>query len=376
MLRSSVVVTLLAVAFGFTVRASAAGSDRDFSGKWTLDSAASRLQSLAMEIEPVLIVVQQEDAIRCSNNASFALDGSETRYHAGEETRSTAVKWEGSALLINTLVSGSRDYTIMDRWKLSADHTTLTISRHVIRGTEEVEGTLIYRVEVDRAEVDRAEVDRADVPEHARPLPVRPESRPASVPVPGEFVVPEGTRVALALRNSIDTKHSREGDRVYLETVYPVARDGRIVIPPGSFVNGTVTISKPAGRAKGKAELYVRFDSLTLPNGVTRDFRSRLGSAEGKTVDPKEGKVTGERDKGHDARTVATTTGMGATLGGLIGRAGGSTLKGIGIGGAAGAAAGLAGVMMKKGPDATLRAGTTLEMILDRDLHFTEGELR
>ena len=76
-----------------------------------------------------------------------------------------------------------------------------------------------------------------------------------------EIVVPEGTHIPLALRNAIDTKHSREGDRVYLETTYPVARDGRIVIPPGSFVNGTVTLSKPAGRVKGKGELYIRFDS-------------------------------------------------------------------------------------------------------------------
>ena len=157
--------------------------------------------------------------------------------------------------------------------------------------------------------------------------------------------MPAGTHVALLLRNAIDTKHSREGDRVYLETVYPVALEGRIVIPRGSFVNGTVTISKPAGRAKAKGELYIRFDSLTLPNGVTRDFRSRLGSAEGKTVDRTEGTIKGENDKSHDARTGATTTGMGASLGGLIGRASGSTLKGVGVGGAAGAAAGLAGVL-------------------------------
>jgi hypothetical protein len=191
-----------------------------------------------------------------------------------------------------------------------------------------------------------------------------------------EIVVPEGTHIPLALRNAIDTKHSREGDRVYLETTFPVARDGRIVIPRGSFVNGTVTLSKPAGRVKGKGELYIRFDSLTLPNGVTRDFRARVGSAEGKTVDRTEGTITGERDKSHDARTVATTTGMGASLGGLIGRASGSTLKGVGVGGAAGAAAGLAGVLVKKRPDATLRAGTTLEMILDRDLRYDISELR
>jgi type IV secretion system protein VirB10 len=360
----------MAVILSTAVPGFAADPDRDFSGKWTLDAGSSRLQALAMEIEPVLMVVQQDDAIRCSGNASFALDGSETRYRAGAETRSTAVKWEGSALLINTLVSGTQDFTIMDRWKLSADHATLTITRQVVRKTGEVEGTLVYRAQAYTAP---APAPAAGV-EAVQPLAVRPESRPA--PVASEFVVPEGTRIALALRNSVDTKHSREGDRVYLETVYPVARDGRIVIPRGSFVNGTVTISKPAGRVKGKGELYIRFDSLTLPNGVTRDFRSRLGSAEGKTVDRAEGKVSGESDKGHDARTVATTAGMGAGIGGLIGRAAGSTLKGVGVGGAAGAAAGLAGVMMKKGPDATLRQGTTLEMILDSDLRFTPDELR
>jgi type IV secretion system protein VirB10 len=336
-----------------------------------LDSAGSRVQALAMEIEPVLTVVQQADVIRCSNHATYALNGSETRYQVEAERRSTAVKWEGSALLINTLVSGPEDYTIMDRWRLSADHATLTITRQVVRGTRETEGTLVYRAEWYQAPAP------ANLPElPRRPAAVR-ASPPPEAPAPPELVVPEGTRIALALRNSVDTKHSKEGDRVYLETIYPVAREGRIVIPTGSFVNGTITISKPAGRAKSKGELYIRFDSLTLPNGVTRDFRSRLASAEGKTVDRAEGKVSGENDTGHDARTVATGAGMGAGIGGLIGRAsGGGALKGVGIGGAAGAAAGLAGVMMKKGPDATLRQGTTLEMILDRDLRFNPAEIQ
>ena len=185
-----------------------------------------------------------------------------------------------------------------------------------------------------------------------------------------------GTHIALALRNTVDTKHSKEGDRIYLETIHPVAADGRIVIPRGSFVNGTVTISRPAGRTKGKGELFIRFDSLTLPNGATREFRSRLSSAEGASVDRTEGKVSGERDTGRDVGKVAGTTVMGASLGGLIGAASGNVMRGVGIGGAAGAAAGLASVLLKKGPDATLRQGTTLEMILDRDISFTAAELR
>src|ERR1700719_2612607 len=89
------------------------------------------------------------------------------------------------------------------------------------------------------------------------------------------FVVEPGTHVPLSLINSVSTRNSVPGDRVYLETVFPILVDGKIVIPPGSYVAGTVTQIKRPGRVKGRGELYVRFDSLTLPNGVTRDFRAR-----------------------------------------------------------------------------------------------------
>ena len=94
---------------------SAADSDRDFSGKWRLDTGSSRLQGLDIPAEPMLSIVQQETAIHCSSNASYALDGKETKYRVAGSTYSSAVKWEGNALLINTLVSGPRDYAVMDR---------------------------------------------------------------------------------------------------------------------------------------------------------------------------------------------------------------------------------------------------------------------
>src|SRR5207245_10155829 len=97
----------------------------------------------------------------------------------------------------------------------------------------------------------------------------------------GDYVVEAGSKVPLILINSISTKHSVEGDRVYLETVFPIMVNGRIVIPPGSYVAGTVTQVKRPGRVKGRGELFVRFDSLTLPNGVTRDFRARMSSMDG-----------------------------------------------------------------------------------------------
>src|SRR4051794_26554162 len=72
----------------------------------------------------------------------------------------------------------------------------------------------------------------------------------------GEFVVEPGTRIPLSMINSVSTKNTAEGDRVYLETVYPILVNGRIVIPPGSYVAGTVTETKRPGRVKGRGELY------------------------------------------------------------------------------------------------------------------------
>jgi type IV secretion system protein VirB10 len=195
---------------------------------------------------------------------------------------------------------------------------------------------------------------------------------------PGEFVIEPGTRIPLALINSVSTKHSAEGDRVYLETVFPILANGRIVIPPGSYVAGTVTQVKRPGRVKGRGELYVRFDSLTLPNGVTRDFRARIGGLDGRAseeFDRGEGKIRSEGNKGGDARNVGEATAAGASIGVIAGGAGGRYGMGAGIGAAAGATAGLMGVLLSRGPDAVLARGSTLEMVLDRPLVFEEKEL-
>jgi hypothetical protein len=193
-----------------------------------------------------------------------------------------------------------------------------------------------------------------------------------------EFVVETGTRVPLALINSVTTKHAAPGDRVYLETVFPILVQGKIIIPPGSYVMGTVTEVKRPGRLKGRGEIYLRFDSITLPNGTTRDFRARVGALDGRAteeLDKREGKIQSEGNKGGDARTVGEAAAGGASIGAIAGSVGGRPGMGVGIGAAAGAAAGLAGVLLTRGPDAVLAQGTTLEMVLDRPLRFEEGEL-
>jgi len=217
----------------------------------------------------------------------------------------------------------------------------------------------------------------APASEPSTPGPNAPAQRTESAD-PDEFVVTVGTRIPLSMINSVSTKTAVSGERVYLESVFPILVNGHVVIPPGSYVAGTVTEVKRPGRVKGRGELYVRFDSLTLPNGVTRDFRARMGSLDGRapeTLDKSEGKIKGEGDKAGDIKTVGEAAGIGATVGGLAGAAAGHAGMGAGLGAAAGVTAGLVGVLLTRGPDAILAKGTTMEMVLDRPLEFNTTEI-
>ena len=205
-----------------------------------------------------------------------------------------------------------------------------------------------------------------------------PPPAPPDRSAPAQFVVQPGTRIPLSMINSVNTKNSAAGDRIYLQTVFPILSSGRIVIPPGSYVEGTVTEVKRPGRVKGRGFLFVRFDSLTLPNGVTRDFRARVGSLDGRgdeKLERKEGKIESESGKGSDAKTVAATGATGALIGAGLGSQVGSMGEGAIIGAGAGAAAGLMMTLLSRGPDATLPKGSTIEMVLDRTIAFTGDEV-
>jgi type IV secretion system protein VirB10 len=187
-----------------------------------------------------------------------------------------------------------------------------------------------------------------------------------------------GTKIPLSLWNTVSTKSAIEGDRIYLDTIFPIIVNGKIVVPVGSSVAGTVTSVKRAGRVKGRAELFVRFDSLILPNGVVRDFRARVSNVDGTNpgkLDRQEGKIEGDGNKGGDAKTVGEVAVTGTVIGAIAGSAAGHTGLGSGIGAAAGATAAMIGILASRGPDAVLAKGTTVEMVLDRNLSFTEQDL-
>ena len=218
----------------------------------------------------------------------------------------------------------------------------------------------------------------AQAPEGPQTDPPAPAARPAPAPAPkasgtGQMItVPAGTRLGVTLENGISTNSAKPGDSVYFRTSFPVTMNNKVVIPVGSYLRGEVTDSKRPGRVKGKGELRIRLNTLILPNGYTVDLNAEPRSTDaGGTKTDSEGKITGPGGKGKDAETIATTTVTGAGIGAIA--AGG---KGAGIGAGIGGLAGLAAVLLTRGPDAQLPRGSSMDLVLERNLHLEAEQVQ
>jgi type IV secretion system protein VirB10 len=176
-------------------------------------------------------------------------------------------------------------------------------------------------------------------------------------------IVPAGTVIPITLTSRVTTKNAKDGDGVYGRTAFPITVDNKIVIPEGSYVRGKITEVVRPGRVTGKAELTLSFQTLVLPSGVTVPIYASLGGAGGSGTRKGEATIEGDASKADDAKTIGTTAAEGGLIGVIAGRG-----KGAAIGGAGGAAAGTAAVLLSRGKDLVLEPGTTIEIVLDRPL--------
>jgi hypothetical protein len=180
--------------------------------------------------------------------------------------------------------------------------------------------------------------------------------------------IPQGAHVLLRMENSITTRTAKDGDYVYLRTGTPVSVAGSIILPVGSYVQGVVTNAKRSGRVKGRAELAIRLDTITLPSGSVYKFSPTLASVDSGAGDQKvvgkENSVQEGSTHGQDAARIAILAGSGGALGAIVDR--GARGAGAGIGAGAGAAVGLATVLLTRGREVELRQGTALDVVFDR----------
>jgi hypothetical protein len=139
-------------------------------------------------------------------------------------------------------------------------------------------------------------------------------------------------------------------------------------------VQGKITSIKPAGRLKGSAEVLMHFTSLIYPSGYTVLLPGSIESAPGvdqAQVKDKEGTLKADSNAGKTAATIGEPAATGAVIGGLD-RGGQGALIGAGVGAAIGTAIAAFG----HGNEVKMGPGTTLEVILQRDVAADASRIR
>lgn len=149
------------------------------------------------------------------------------------------------------------------------------------------------------------------------------QNEPYGAQQPGmSVIVPQGAMLRIRIDQGLDSKYAQPGSRFDGIVVNDVVADGYVAIPRGATVQGTVVDTKPGSALKGRGELYLQLNQVTLGGKaypVVSDTWSSIGPSK-----------TGQ--------TVGNAVGlgvMGALIGGVAG-GGPGALLGAGLGGAAG----------------------------------------
>jgi hypothetical protein len=121
--------------------------------------------------------------------------------------------------------------------------------------------------------------------------------------------IPAGTRISLVLTQPIQSRHVRRGDDVFAQVISPVDSGTQVVIPAGTFVQGSI---EKLERRSTQGELRLQSLSITFPDGYVTPIAGPI------TLHSDEGYAL--RDPGSDRMVGAfALPAAGAGIGALIG---------------------------------------------------------
>jgi hypothetical protein len=178
---------------------------------------------------------------------------------------------------------------------------------------------------------------------------------PAAPPQPVEktFVFPAGTVIPVRLSEMLDSKTAQPNQMFHATLGADLVRNGVIVVPRGTPVQGQVVDVRDAGRFRGSALLTLQLINI--------DYRGRPMSVMTNTFS-REGKARG--------KNTAEKVGGGAILGAVIGAIAGGG-KGAAIGTLAGAGAGAGANAVTRGEQVQLPPETMIQFRLQQPLSVT-----
>ncbi|MGO8793226.1 MAG: TonB family protein [Candidatus Sulfotelmatobacter sp.] len=199
-----------------------------------------------------------------------------------------------------------------------------------------------------------------------------------ATPNPAAITIPEGTKISLSLAQAISTKNAHEGDAVYATTAFPFVMNSRVIIPAGSYIQGSISHVERAGHGHGRAEILMHFTSIIFPSGYTVMLPGSIENtpgADNKSVKDQEGTIQQDKETGKKVEDAAQTGAYGGAIGGIGGGLATGSLNGARIGAGAGAAAGIAYALLKRGSDVNLPVGTSIEMEIQRPVTLDAGRI-
>ena len=192
---------------------------------------------------------------------------------------------------------------------------------------------------------------------------------PAAPRAPGDlWIVPAGTRIPIQLREPVSSKSAQQGDPIYAQTAFPIVIQNTMVIPAGTWVQGTVDSVKRAGRIKGVASLQFHLTQFIYASGYTVDVAAAIARVPGDTGSTMKepGIVQHDAEKGKDLERVGEAASKAGQIGALAGAAASPSIRGFGVGGLAGVAAGTLIGILVRGTDVRFDTGTSVDIALNQ----------
>jgi hypothetical protein len=184
----------------------------------------------------------------------------------------------------------------------------------------------------------------------------------------GGWTLPPDTIISMQMDRTLSSKTSRVGDRFTATVTVPVSANGRVALPPGTVIEGRVTQVTPAKRMSKAGMIAIDFDSIILADGRRLALVGSLTSDDPEIRD----RIDDENSvKGANSDRKAVFVGGSGTIGAVLGGIAGGG-KGAIIGGVAGAGIGVAGVLLSKGEEAEVRAGTPFGIQLRQALSMRD----
>lgn len=149
----------------------------------------------------------------------------------------------------------------------------------------------------------------AQEPTPSSQQPAAQVQEPSAPPAQKEpLIVPVGTRIPLTLANPIRIRTARPGDAVRAAAAFPVTVGTQEMIPPGTFVEGSLErVTKKD--ASGQPALQVHFTHIVFANGYAVELDGAMVQARAST--PGNGSPENSASTGQIAVSNGTSTGPG-----------------------------------------------------------------